>query len=88
MSTPTSPLPSAAVEALSRLERSSIAPAVVLAVNVYMVASARTAELSAVTNSRELTRGESDYLVHAQDMMAGARAALEQAGRLDLIGVA
>ena len=59
-----------------------------LAVNVYKVASARTAELSAVTDSRELTAGEADYLAHAQDMMAAARATLAAAGRLDLIGVA
>jgi len=61
-------------------------PALTLAANVYRIASARTAELSAVTDSRDLTPGESDYLAHAQDMLAAAKATLVSAGRLDLIG--
>lgn len=63
------------------------APALTLAVNVYRTASARTAELSAVTDSRDLTPGESDYLAHAQDMLAAAKATLVSAGRLDLVEV-
>lgn len=62
-------------------------PALTLAANVYKVASARTAELSAVTDSRDLTPGESDYLAHAQDMLAAAKATLVSAGRLDLVEV-
>jgi hypothetical protein len=61
---------------------------VVRAVTVYSTASARTAELSAVAGRRELTVSEADYLEHAQDMLAGARATLAEAGRLDLVEVA
>lgn len=52
----------------------------------YEVASHRTAELSHLMDERTLTAAEFDVLEHAQDVMAGARATLAAAGRLDLIG--
>ncbi|MEU5772680.1 hypothetical protein ABZ819_05165 [Streptomyces venezuelae] len=84
---PTAPLPSAAVEALSRLERALLPAAVVVAVTRYEVASERTAELSHLMDARDLTPAEFNALFDAQTVMAGARTTLAEAGRLDLIEV-
>jgi len=59
----------------------------VVAVTRYEVASARTAELSAAMDTRNLTSAEFDALVLAQDTMAAARAVLTAAGQLHLIEV-
>ena len=86
---PTAPLPPAAEAALHRLELALSLPAeVVRAVTRFEVASARTAELSAAMDERDLTPAEFDALDFAQDTMRQARAALAAAGRLDLIEAA
>jgi hypothetical protein len=54
----------------------------------YENASHRTAELSTLMDSRDLTPAEFDALEFAQDTMRQARATLAAAGRLDLIGAA
>ena len=51
----------------------------------YENASATTAELSALTDSRTLTVAEFDRLEFAQDTMRESRAVLAEAGCLDLI---
>lgn len=52
----------------------------------YKVASARTAELSKLTDARDLTVAEFNAFEFAQDTMRESRAKLAEAGRLDLIG--
>ncbi|MEU3826481.1 hypothetical protein AB0F36_14350 [Streptomyces sp. NPDC029080] len=84
----TAPLPSAAVDAMRRLELALADPDVVRAVTRYEVASARTAELSAAMDTRNLSGAEVDSLVLAQDVMAAARTTLASAGQLHLIEVA
>jgi hypothetical protein len=86
--TPTAPLSPAAAAALARLERTSIAPAVVGAVTVYERAALHAVELSDLAAIGVLSDLDADSLAHAEDLMAGARATLAEAGRLDLIGVA
>ncbi len=86
--TPTAPLSPAASAALARLERPFLPLHVVRAVTRYEVASARTAELSHLMDSRDLSGAEFNALFDAQTAMAGARAELKNAGRLDLIEVA
>ena len=61
---------------------------VVRAVTRFENASARTAELSAAMDSRDLSPAEFDALDFAQDVMRESRATLAAAGRLDLIEVA
>lgn len=56
------------------------------AVTRYEVASVRTAELSHLMDQRTLSAAEFDVLEHAQDVMAGAKATLAEAGMLHLIG--
>ncbi|MGW0626459.1 hypothetical protein [Streptomyces sp. NPDC002758] len=85
---PTAPLPQPAADAMRRLELALAAPAVVRAVTRYEVASARTAELSAAMDVRDLTSAEFDALEFAQDVMRESRATLAAAGRLDLIEAA
>ena len=85
--TPTAPLPPAARTAMRRLELALAKPEIVRAVTRYEVASARTAELSAVMDTRDLTGAEFDSLVLAQDLMAGSRTTLAAAGQLHLIEV-
>jgi hypothetical protein len=70
------------------LERTSIAPAVVGAVTVYERAALHAVELSDLAAIGVLSDLDADSLAHAEDLMAGARAVLAEAGRLDLIGVA
>jgi hypothetical protein len=84
--TPTAPLPSAASAALARLELALLPLEVRKAVTRYKVASARTAELSHLMDSRNLSGAEFDALFDAQTAMADARAELKDAGHLDLIG--
>ena len=88
MSAPTAPLPPTAVDAMRRLELALATPDVVRAVTRYKVASARTAELSAEMDTRDLSGAEFDSLVLAQDVMAEARAVLTAVGQLHLIEVA
>ncbi|QTD97005.1 hypothetical protein [Streptomyces cyanogenus] len=85
--TPTAPLPPAAVDVMRRLELALAAPDVVRAIVRYEVASARTAELSAEMDTRDLTGAEFDSLVLAQDVMAASRTVLAAAGQLHLIEV-
>ncbi len=84
----TAPLPPAASAALARLELALLPLDLVRAVTRYKVASARTAELSHLMDSRNLSGAEFNALFDAQAAMAGARAELKDAGRLDLIEVA
>jgi len=95
--TPTAPLPTPAVAALARLERafapvhdmrsySRMTPEVRRAVIRYENASSRTAELSALMDSRDLSGAEFNALFDAQTVMAGARAELKDAGMLHLVG--
>lgn len=84
---PTAPLSLAAVEAMASLELRLAPAGVVQAVTRYEVASARTAELSRLMDSRDLSAAEFDALLDAQTVMAGARKALADAGLLHLIEV-
>jgi len=84
--TPTAPLAPAAADALAKLERAFLPLEIRKAVTRYEVASARTAELSHLMDSRDLSGAEFNALFDAQTAMAGARAELKDAGRLDLIG--
>ena len=92
----TSPLPPAAEAALHRLDRAfapvhdthsycRMTPELRREVIRYENASARTAELSAAMDSRDLTPAEFDALDFAQDTMRESRSTLAAAGRLDLI---
>ena len=83
---PTAPLPSAAAEALARLERTSIAPAVVGAVTQYESAALQAVELSDLALVGLLSDLDADSLVHAEDLMADARTVLASAGLLHLVG--
>jgi hypothetical protein len=68
---PTTPLPLAVVRAVTR----------------YETAAVRAAELATKADMGEkLSDLQADDLAHAEDLMAGCRCQLEQAGRLDLIG--
>lgn len=82
---PTAPLPPAAAAALARLERSSIAPAVVRAVTVYEVASVRAMVLAGFAETGFMSDLDADSLAHAEDLMAGSRAILADAGQLHLL---
>lgn len=86
MSTPTSPLPPAAVAALHRLERAFLPMPleIVRAVTRYEVAAFRYDELIARPASA-LSSAEVDAIRDAQDTMADAFGALAQAGRTDLL---
>lgn len=83
---PTAPLPASAAMVLAKLERSSIAPAVVEAVTRYEAAALHVIELSDLAAIGDLSDLDADSLAHAEDLMAGARAVLAKAGRLDLVG--
>lgn len=95
----TAPLPPAAVSALHRLARAfapvhdthsycRMTPEIRREVIRFENASARTAELSAAMDSRDLTPAEFNALDFAQDVMRETRATLAAAGRLDLIEAA
>lgn len=83
--TPTAPLPTAAVTAMSRLERAFLPLPLVRAVTRHEIASRRTAELSALMDSRDLSPAEFGSLELAQDTMRQARSTLVEAGRADLL---
>lgn len=79
---PTAPLPAPAAEAL---------PANITdAVATYRKAALRVAALGELADLAaegiDLSDGHADDLVHAEDLMAGVRAVLADAGRLDLVG--
>ncbi|MFF0166777.1 hypothetical protein [Streptomyces prasinus] len=81
---PTAPLPSAAAEALARLERAFLPLAVVRAVTRYETAALRFDELSARPASK-LSPAEADALRLAQETMTAEFAVLAKAGRTDLL---
>jgi hypothetical protein len=85
MSAPTAPLPPAAAEALAKL-----APhfPVVQAVTVYETAAVKAVQLAALAETGKLSDLDADSLAHAEDLMAGARQTIADAGMLDLIEVA
>ena len=85
MSAPTAPLPLDAAEALARIE--SHFP-LIHAVTQYETAAEHAVQLAALAETGKMTDLDADSLAHAEDLMAGARAALADAGRLDLIEVA
>ncbi|MEV6737905.1 hypothetical protein AB0N14_13620 [Streptomyces sp. NPDC051104] len=80
-------LPLAARDAMHRPELALASPEIARAVTRYEVASARTVELSAAMDTRQLTGAEFDSLVLAQDVMAASQATLAAAGQLHLIEV-
>jgi hypothetical protein len=84
----TAPLPAAALDAMDHLElRLRFSKPVVDAVVVYETAAVRAAELAAQSASGiDLPAVDVRSWEFAEDLMAGARAALADAGRLDLIG--
>lgn len=89
MSAPTAPLPPAAAEALRSLElRLTVPDVLVRAVTEYELAGLRAGVLAGMAARGPLSDLDADSLAHAEDLMAGARAVLADAGRLDLIGVA
>ncbi|MEU2316578.1 hypothetical protein ACFY7X_13665 [Streptomyces althioticus] len=79
----TAPLPAAALPALARLHA---AFPVVQAVTVYETAAVHAAQLAARAESGLMSDLDADDLAHAEELMAGTRAILTKAGRLDLIG--
>lgn len=86
--TRTAPLPTAAVAAMDHLGlRLRFPKPIVDAVVVYETAAVHAAELSTLALLGRLKDLDADSLAHAEDLMAGARATLAAAGRLDLIGV-
>lgn len=80
---PTAPLPAPAVDAVSRI---AVHFPVIEAVAVYETASVHVVQLAALAESGRLSDLDADSLAHAEDLMAGAKATLAKAGRLDLIG--
>ncbi|MER8004791.1 hypothetical protein [Streptomyces sp. NPDC094149] len=60
--------------------------AVAEAIRVFETASLHAAQLAARAESGGMSDLDADSLAHAEDLMAGARAELAKAGRLDLIG--
>jgi hypothetical protein len=87
MSAPTAPLPSAAAEALTRLERAFLPLHVVRAVIRHEKASARRDELAAKPAS-QWTPAEFDSFKAAHDAVVESVLALGAADRLDLIAPA
>jgi hypothetical protein len=66
----------------------AISLSVAEALTRHEIASQRTAELSGLMDSRDLSPAEFGSLELAQDTMRQARATLSAAGHLDLIGAA
>jgi hypothetical protein len=60
----------------------------VRAVAEYETAAVHAVQLAALAEADRMTDLDADSLAAAEDMMASARAVLERAGRLDLIGEA
>ncbi|MCX5598400.1 hypothetical protein OOK29_09645 [Streptomyces phaeochromogenes] len=84
---PTAPLPAAAVSALSRLDLKLADPAIVRAVTVYEIATARYDEL-VIRPASTLSGAEFHSLTSAQLRLTKAFTTLAEAGRLDLIAPA
>jgi hypothetical protein len=82
---PTAPLRLSAVEAAARTEAQL---PLIQAVAKYETAAVHAVQLAALAQSGDMSDLDADSLAHAEDLMAGARAVLAKAGRLDLIGVA
>jgi hypothetical protein len=88
---PVVPLPQPAREALSRLEaafasQSRVTPAVARAVTQYETAAMHARELAAKAATADgLAAIDVRSWEFAEELMAGAKAILAQAGRLDLI---
>lgn len=83
---PTAPLGPIATRLLARLEHAFPHLAIVQAVTLHETAAVHAAQLAHEAAAGSLTDLEADDLAHAEDLMAGARTTLAQAGRLDLIG--
>jgi hypothetical protein len=85
--TPTAPLSPAASAALARLER-AFRPLdlVSLAASDYRAAESRANELIRSAQVAPMSDLHADDLAHYVDLMAGYKATLAAAGRLDLIG--
>lgn len=81
--TPTAPLPTSAAAALAKLEPHF---PLVEAVAVYEAESVHVVQLAALAEAGRLSDLDADSLAHAEDLRAGARATLAQAGALHLIG--
>lgn len=81
----TAPLSPAAAEALALVE--SHFP-LIHAVTVYETAAEHAVQLAALAEADKLSDLDADSLAHAEDLMAGARKTLADAGRLDLIEAA
>lgn len=79
---PGAPLPPVAAEMASRIE--SAFP-LVRAVTVYETAAVHAVQLAALAESGRMTDLDADSLAHVEELMAGAKATLAAAGRLDLI---
>lgn len=79
----TAPLSSAAAEALAALVPSF---PLVQAVAQYETAAVHAVQLAALAEADKLSDLDADSLAHAEDLMAGARKTLADAGHLDLIG--
>jgi len=78
----TAPLPPAALAAMAKVEaRFPLARAV----TQHETAAVHAAQLAALAESGRMTDLDADSLAHAEELMAGAKAILAQAGRLDLI---
>lgn len=83
---PTAPLPPLAVTALASLERAFLPPDVIRAVTVHETAAVRAAELAAkAAVGADLEALDVRSWQFAEELMAGSRATLAAAGRLDLI---
>lgn len=82
MSAPTAPLPPPAAEALAALLPHF---PLVQAVAEYETAAEHARHLAAIAASGRMSDLDADSLAAAEDLMAGARATLAAAGRLDLI---
>lgn len=83
---PTAPLGPVGRQLLARLEHAFPHLAIVQAVTLHETAAVHAAQLAHEAAAGSLTDLEADDLAHAEDLMAGARHTLAQAGRLDLIG--
>lgn len=64
----------------------AVSLAVAEALTRYETASVRAVQLAALAEADKLSDLDADSLAHAEELMAGARAVLAAAGRLDLIG--
>lgn len=81
----TAPLAQSDAELASRIEAHF---PLIQAVAQYETAAVHAVQLAALAESGGMTDLDADSLAHAEELMAGARATLADAGRLDLIGAA